>query len=323
MFRSLWTDAYNIFKMEDKKMRKRNFSRLYVVGILVVMLFSLVNCGGNNTTTSGKSKEKNSKNDVNEELNQKESTDDTIFSAKDAIKIEDIDWNVTESILDGERFISFNYTNNSEYTILDVEMEFVQKESTTAEQLVAFDKIKEEQEWTDEELAEVYILGYNRKCAEPGETVTDSPCVINGTYTLVESMEQYEIMEPDMVTIAFIGDDGKGYAIYYDFKTQSYGESSKGAQEIQQWSDSEISSLLPKAEFKAVKVSSDDDDRFFFYAYGVSREEFEAYVEAVKANGFTEVGFEGSDSYRASNSDGFEANIKYNAVEETMTGCVE
>lgn len=248
---------------------------------------------------------------------------DTEFSAKDAIKIEDIDWNVTESVMDGERFVSFNYTNNSKYTILDVEMEFVQKSTVTKEQLSVFDELKEERAWTDEEISDIYILGYNRKCADPEETVSDSPLCINGTYTLVETIEQYEIMEPDMATIAFIGKDGKGYAVYYDFKTQTYGESSQGGQDLQQWSDSEISKLLPKAEAPAIKVSSDDENRFYFYAYGVTREVFEKYVEEVKANGFTEVGFENSTSYRASNADGIEARITYTAVEEKMTGCVE
>ena len=248
---------------------------------------------------------------------------DTAFSAKDAIKIEDIDWNVTESVMDGERFVSFNYTNNSKFTILDIEMEFVQKSDVTKEQLSVFDELKEEREWTDEEVSDIYILGYNRKCAEPGETVSDSPCCINGTYTIVESIEQYEIMEPDMVTIAFIGKDGMGYAVYYDFKTQTYGESSQGGQDIQQWSDSDISKLLPKAKAPAIKVSSDDEDRFYFYAYGVSREVFEKYVESVKANGFTEVGFDSSTSYRATNVDGIEAHITYTAVEEKMTGCVD
>ena len=288
-------------------MRKKNSNKFYVVCTLLVILFSLAGCGSN----GGQSTQSNSSQSAGS------------FSAKDAIKIEDIDWVVKESVLDGERFISFNYTNNSQYTILDVEMEFVQKEGTTAEQLKVFDKLKEDREWTDEEVEEIYIKGYNRKIADPGETVTDSPCVINGTYTLVENIKQYEIMEPDMISIAFIGADGKGYAIYYDFKTQSYGESSQGAQDLQQWSDSEISSLLPMAEFKAVVVSSDEDDRFFFYAYGVFREEFEAYVESVKTNGFTDVGFEGDNSYRATNADGIEANITYNAIEETMTGCVE
>lgn len=255
--------------------------------------------------------------------NNEDTIFDTAFSAKDAIKIEDIDWYVTESVMDGERFVSFNYTNNSKYTILDVEMEFVQKSTVTKEQLSVFDELKDEREWTDEEISDIYVLGYNRKCAEPGETVSDSPLCINGTYTLVETIEQYEIMEPDMATIAFIGKDGKGYAVYYDFKTQTYGESSQGGQDLQQWSDSEISKLLPKTEAPAIKVSSDDEDRFYFYAYGVSRETFEKYVEAVKASGFTEVGFENSTSYRATNADGIEAHITYTAVEEKMTGCVD
>lgn len=248
---------------------------------------------------------------------------DTAFSAKDAIKIEDIDWSVAESIIDGDRFLSLNYTNNSKYTILEYEVKFVQKSDVTKEQLSVFDDLKEEKEWTDEEVSDIYIIGYNRKCAEPGETVTDSPCCVNGTYTLVENIEQYEIMEPEMATIAFIGKDGKGYAVYYDFKSQTYGESSKGGINLQEWSDSEISKLLPKAEAPAIHVSSNDEDRFYFYAYGVSREAFEKYVEAVKANGFTDVCFENSNSYRATNADGIEAHITYTAVDEKMTGCVE
>lgn len=46
-------------------------------------------------------------------------------------------------------------------------------------------------------------------------------------------------------------------------------------------------------------------------------------VEAVKGNGFNDVGFENSNSYRATNADGVEAHITYTAVEEKMTGCVE
>lgn len=245
------------------------------------------------------------------------------FNAKEAIKIEDIDWNVTESILDGERFISFNYTNNSKYTVLDVEVKFVQKEGITGEQLSVFNDLKEDREWSDEEVSEIYILGYNRKCADQGETVSDSPCVINGTYTLVENIEQYNLMEPEMFSIAFIGDDGKGYSVYYDYKTNSYGESSNGGQELQNWSNSSISNLIPKVEAKAIKVSSDDEDRFFFYSYGITREEFEVYVQKVKDKGFTDIGFEGTDSYRASNADGFEINITFTSVEETMTGCIE
>lgn len=302
-------------------MRMKIMKKLFMMCILGLMVFGIAGCENNNNTISADADIQNSET-VSDGKNQENATRSSSFSAKDAIKIEDIEWSVAEGIIDGERFISFNYTNNSQYTIMDVEMEFRQKKDTTADQLTVFDNLKEEQGWSDEEVMQTYILGYNRKCADPGETVADSPCVINGTYRLVENMDQYEIMEPDMVSIAFIGDDGKGYTIYYDYKTQSYGESSQGAQDLHQWSESEICSLLPKAEYKAVIVSSDDDDWFFFKSFGISREEFDKYVASVKKNGFTEVEFEVNGSYMATNADGIEADISYNSVEETMTGSV-
>ena len=80
------------------------------------MLISLTGCGSENSTSP-----------ISGTGSITISASDTSFSTKDAIKIEDIEWNVTESVMDGERFVSFNYTNNSKYTILDVEMKFVQK----------------------------------------------------------------------------------------------------------------------------------------------------------------------------------------------------
>lgn len=252
--------------------------------------------------------------------NSDEETFSGNFSAKDAIKIEDLDWNIADSIIDGEKYVSFGYTNNSKYTILEFEIKFTQKDDVTDKQLSVFDSIVENSLW---EKTDIFITGDNRKCADPGETVSDSPCRINNTYTTVESMEQYEIMEPDTATILFIGPGNKGYVMYYDFKTQTYGESSQGGQDLQQWSDSNICKLLPRPNVPATTVSSDKEDYFFFYAYGVSKEMFDAYVEEVKANGFTEVGFESNTSYRATNSDGFEIQITYVSYEETMTGNIE
>ncbi|WP_432650676.1 DUF6591 domain-containing protein [Huintestinicola sp.] len=266
----------------------------------ITMLFGLTGCSGNEGSVF-----------------------DSTFSAKDAIKIEDIDWNVTESILDGDRIVSFNYTNNSKYTILDVEMKFRQKADITPEQLSVFDELKEKRDWTDEEIADIYILGYNRKCADPGETVSDSPCCINGTYTYVENIAQYEIMEPDMVSIAFVGKNGKGYTLYYDFSSQTYSEASQGGSDLHQWSDNELCRLLPKLEAPAVTVRSDREDYFSFSAYGVSNEDYAAYAEAVKEKGFTDISFERSTQLRATNADGIEVRISYNSIDEQLNCQIE
>lgn len=245
------------------------------------------------------------------------------FSAKGAVKIEDIDWSVEESLMDGERFISFGYTNNSPYTILDLEIRFKQKEGLTADDLAAFDELKADRDWTDEDVAEIYIEAANHKCAFPGYNVADYPCNINGTGTWVQSMSQYELMEPDMATICLIGDDGKGYVEYYDFKSQVYGESSQGGIDLHQWSDSELAQFLPKAESVAVQVDRDDGEIFYFTAYGSSIEHFASYVEEVKKIGFTRVDYEDNDTYRALNDDGIQAVITFDYRRNTLEGYVK
>lgn len=245
------------------------------------------------------------------------------FSAKGAVKIEEIDWSVEESLVDGERFISFGYTNNSPYTILDLEIRFEQRENLSAEDLAAFDELKAERDWSDEDVARIHIEGANHKCAFPGDTVSGYPCNINGTGTWVQSMAQYELMEPDMATICLIGDDGKGYVEYYDFKSRIYGESSQGGIDLHQWSDSELAQLLPKVESVAVQVDRDDEEIFYFTAYGSSVESFTEYVEEVKKKGFTAVDYEGPDTYRATNGDGVQAAITFDSMRNELEGYVK
>lgn len=294
----------------------------------LVLALTLSACGGTpSSSAEGKGHvsvaSRLEKSSVTEE---EQAPNNTGFSAKDAIKIEELDWSIAESVLDGERFISFNYTNNSKYTVLDMEIRFKLKEGLTPEDMTPFAELKADREWTDEELMEVYIEGVNQKCAAPGETVADSPCYINGTGTQVETMAQVDLMEPEMASIAIIGDDGLGYAVFYDFMTKAYGESSSGGHDLHEWSDSELSSLIPKAEFTAVSVTTDEEDRFYFRAYDASREAYKSYVEAVKEKGFTQIEFEGDGaypSYRARNGDGIEVDISYNPMREEMGGSLE
>lgn len=308
--------------------RKKRLKSFISFGILVLVVFSLAGCGNNNTATREDATiATEDQTSISTEDQTSVSTEDQSPSAEEVvkenpIKIEDIDWSVEEGIIDGERLITFNYTNNSQYTITDIEMEFVQKEGTTAEQLAVFDELKADNDWSDEKVQEIYILGYNHKFADPGETLADSPCLINGTsYLLVENIEQYELMEPDMATIDYIGEDGKMYEEYYDFKTQKYSESTQGGKDMHEWSDSRICSRLPEANFREVIVSYDNEDySFFFFAYGVSREDYEAYIEACKEKGFTDDVSIGDFWFRASNSaDGYYVDLNYVADEESMT----
>lgn len=301
--------------------------KTYLGAIMVLMLILLVACGSgdvavdDNGMVSGNSDIENG-GDNESGVDESDALDEQ-SSEINELKVEDIDWYVEESILDGQKFLSLNYTNKSNYTIMDVEITFKQKEGVTKEQLAAFDEYKELREFTDDEVADIYILGYNRKCASPGETVKDSPLVLNGTYYIADDMAQYEVMEPETISVAFIGSDDKGYVMYYDYKSQVYGSSTHDGTDIQQWSEKELAKMVDMPDCPAIRVDEDDDDSFWFTAYGISKEMYKEYVEGLKNSGYTEEADEDDNSYEAENADGVKVDVSYTVVEESMDVSVE
>lgn len=289
-----------------------NKKRSLVLTILVASIVALNGC--NNTDSNS---------DNNSENSVADASSSAVTNETYTIDIDDVDWNVKEEMVDGDRIISLSYTNNTDYPIVDLEIEFTQKEDVTEEQLSVFDDLKERYEWTDEDMTKTYILGYNRKLADPGETVSASPCVVNGTYIYVENMEQYELMEPDNASVVYIGDDNKLYVTYYDFKNSEYGSSTMDSQDAYSWSDSDISSLLPKPELRVVSPTSDKDDYFSFKAYGVSNNDYNSYIEACEEKGFNNDNNKSNIMYSASSDDEYKITIYYNAIEESMTGRIE
>lgn len=245
------------------------------------------------------------------------------FVVKDAIKIEEIEWSAQETLMNGQKYLALTYTNNSAYTIMELEMKFTQKEPLTEEQKLLFPDLQEHLAYWDEEFSELYITGRNFKMADPGETVGDRALFLNGTGIEVENKEQFALVEPDMLTILFLGPDGKAYKLYYDFKAQIYGESSDGGLNVHQTSNNPLAALLPEWEFRATWIDYDDEEEFELEAYGILRDEFERYVEAVKSLGFVLNSEEESNGYRAYNSEDICITVVYSAMDEFMEISVE
>ena len=81
--------------------------------------------------------------------------------------------------------------------------------------------------------------------------------------------------------------------------------------------------MLPEWEFRATWIDYDDEEEFELEAYGILRDEFERYVEAVKSLGFVLNSEEEGNGYRAYNSDGNCITVAYNAMDEFMEISVE
>lgn len=241
---------------------------------------------------------------------------------KKPIVVEDLEWEVVESIDEGERILSFDYTNNTDYTILELEIKFVQKKSVTDEDRKVFEEAGEYLKWEDEMYKNAYLIARNSKCAEPGEKVSNSYIRLNGTNIRVSDMQVFDLMEPDIATITYIQED-KAHAMYYDFKTGKYTEPEQEGKEIKTWSDGKMASMLPKPNYTVVLVSWDKENCFSFEAFDVVKEDYKEYVEKLKQQGFSNVEYEKDNYYRLSNDDNIEVIAEWNAEEESMYVCIE
>ena len=63
---------------------------------------------------------------------------ETPKAEKSGIDISDIDWNVDEGVIDGERYVLLNYNNNTQYTITSFKMKFKERADITEEEKTNF-----------------------------------------------------------------------------------------------------------------------------------------------------------------------------------------
>lgn len=155
----------------------------------------------------------------------------------------------------------------------------------------------------------------------PSESIKDVNCYYFGGSYYLKNLEHYNLVEPDIATVKYI--DGKEiYTTYYDFASKKYSTEDK-TEIAYQWSATELGNKIPKPDVKVVEAGRDDDIIFMFDAYGLTLEQFNAYVEECKALGYTvdEGSFEGF--YSADNAEGYNVYLSYDEDDYSMSGTVE
>jgi len=260
----------------------------------------------------------------NGETTAKVDSDDPV---KAKINIEDIAWNVDEKIVDNERYVLLEYKNNTPYTIAAFEIIFKEKSNITEEEKSAFySDIQKMFEASDEEIEEIKIAPISmhaetERAIEPGEFATNVNCFYYTGYYYLKNMTHYNLVEPDIATIKYV-DENKIYTVYYDYKSKKYSIDSE-IKVAYQWSQTELGSKIPKPDVKIVESDIDNKETFMFDAYGMSLEQFNAYVEDCKSLGYTvdSSAFEGF--YSADNASGYNIYLSYDEDDYVMNGTVK
>lgn len=276
--------------------------KIFTFALATTMLISLVACSSNNKTT------------------EKSTTQNPQFS------MEDIVWSVDEGIVHGERYVLMSYTNNSPFVISGLEIFFTEKDSISIEEKETYySEVQKLFDFSDDDLAdvkerEISMHTETDKIVTVGETASNINCYYYSGYYYLKNLAHYNLVEPDIATIRYI-DDGKIYTVNYDFKSDKYTMDNKTV-EAYQWSTTTLGDRIPKPDVQVVERGLDNETIFMFSAYGISLDQFNAYVEECKAIGYTIDSYSYEGSYDADNSEMYNIDLYYREDDNCMRGTV-
>lgn len=264
--------------------------RFWMAVLAGVLAFTLAACGGQGSVMGG---------------------GEPAPPPNDAVKIDQIDWEVKESVVNGSRQVSLSYTNNSAYTIVYLGIEFTQREDVTDEQRSVFDEVYSNPDYEPAaERDELYAVGSNEHYVAPGASADPQSCSLAYAITAL-TMDQLELMEPNIAQINFVGEDGEIYTEYYDFLNDEYSLDEWGYEVVDEWPDAELAQMIPSIEATTVEIRENEEDVFKCREYGATQEDYDSYVDLCKDKGFDIVDTEYDSWYVATNEEGYEIDVNY------------
>ena len=224
-------------------------------------------------------------------------------------KIDEISYSFRDTVRYGEPVAAFDYTNNSSYTIIRLELYFKMKENVTSEQLDLTHVVGGELV-TDEEIPEMEPYVYDWIVCDPGETAQNAACymVYNTEPT---NTAQCELMDLASAEIHFIGDDNKEHFVTYSAENGGYSLSER-TYELSTWLDNDFTDQIPKPETRVVTAEM-YNEKLYVEAYDMTYDAFLAYVSKCEENGFQNK-YPNDDidySFSGTNSNGYEIYIRF------------
>ncbi len=272
--------------------------RLLSLFLVFMLIFSFAACGGKTPSPT------------NDEANSSQSQN-KVQKQTDHPKIEEISYSFRDTVRYNEPVAAFDYTNNSNYTIVSLQLEFKMKDGVTSEQLQLTHTVRDEL-ITDEEIPEMEPYVYDWIVCDPGETAENAVCYMDYN-TEPTNTAQCALMDLTKAEIHFIGDDTKEHVVLYNAENKGY-KLLEQADELFTWIDNDFAKQIPKPETRVAHATmSDDDNKLYIKAYDISYDAFLSYVNECEKKGFQnnypdeEIDY----SYGGTNADGYELDIRF------------
>lgn len=225
-------------------------------------------------------------------------------------KIEELVWSFRNTVEYDEPVAVFDYTNNSDYTIVMLELYFKMKEGVTSKQLQLIDPFTDELIPNDK-IPDMEPYVYDWIVSDPGETAEGADCYIDYN-TYPTSTDQCDLMEFSSANIHFIGEDGKIHTVSYSAENCGYALS-ENTEEPYVWVDNDYTKMIPKPNTRIASADQFEEDCLGVKAYDMSHDDFLEYIDSCEQMGFQNK-YPNEDldySYTGTNANGYEIDVRY------------
>ena len=152
------------------------------------------------------------------------------------ITIDDIAWEVRDTLDGSRRRLGLFVTNNSKFNIKRIKMTFKEKDGVTEEQKNQFvedlkkefgDKMipdKDVESFKSKEIGMNVTARFKDDGLKPGENNENDPDYLDyyAGYIYVTNMSHYELVQPDTMEIRYVGEGNANNKISYDFVSGNY-----------------------------------------------------------------------------------------------------
>lgn len=221
-------------------------------------------------------------------------------------KIEEILWEYRNTVRYQNPVAAFDYTNNSNYTIVQLYLQFKFKDGITSEQLQLTDTLV-----ADDEISELTPYVIDWIVCDPGEKAEGA--VIYMKYnTEPTSVDQCELMDLISAEIEYIAEDGKIHTVFYSAENQGYSLSAK-AKEPYVWIENDYTRIIPKPNTRVVSADQYKETALCVDVYDVTHDAYLAYIQECQNMGFVDK-YPGEDhdySYYGTSAEGYKIHVRY------------
>ena len=250
----------------------------------------------------------------------------TVLKASD-LSIDDYEWATDRTKYNGVDCYSFSLTNNSDYDIIAVEFTYKVKEDVNDSDLVVYDEFMKDHDGyieEDDSPKDVILKGSKNALVAKGEQLTGLRFTVgfqNWSWYDYPTTEQFNLMEPKEMQIGVIGKDNILYIAYYDFEDDAW-ILDENTMAVDTWSKKEIAKKISKPNEGHHVVTTDEEDEFNVYSYGINADEYNQYVENLKTAGFAEES-NSSSHFEGKDTNGYVVELWYYSDEERLSIGVE